>query len=58
MSVHTYAWLVPKGPVTIPRLELTSAVVAVKAAITLNEEFTYENAEHFFWTDNKLFMGI
>ena len=36
---------------------MTSAVVIVKAAITLNEEFTYENAEHFFWTDNKVVLG-
>ena len=47
----------PIKPVTIPRLELTSAVVAVKAAITLNEEFTYENTEHFFWTDSKVVLG-
>ena len=32
----------PIKPVTI------SVVVAVKEAITLSEEFTYENAEHFF----------
>ena len=47
----------PIKPVTIPRLELTSAVVAVKAAITLNKEFMYENAEHFFWTDSKVVYG-
>ena len=47
----------PIKPVTIPRLELTSAVAAVKAAITLSEEFTYENEEHFFWTDNKVVLG-
>ena len=35
---------------------MTSAVVAVKTAITLNEEFTYENAEHFFWTDSKVVL--
>ena len=36
---------------------MTSAVVAVKAAITLNEEFTYENAAHFFLTDSKVVLG-
>ena len=30
---------------------------SVKAAITQNEEFTYEKAEHFVWTDRKVVLG-
>ncbi len=47
----------PIKPITVPRLELTSAVVAVKAALTLSQEFTYKKAEHFFWTDSKVVLG-
>ena len=46
----------PINPVTILRLELLSAIVAVKEAITLNEEFTYENAEFFFGQAARLFI--
>lgn len=42
---------------TIPRLELTAAVVSVKTSNLLKEELDYSNIEEFFWTDSKVVLG-
>lgn len=46
----------PIKPVTIPRLELSAAVVSVKASLTLASDFTFQG-DHFFWTDSRVVLG-
>ena len=47
----------PLKPVTIPRLELTAALVSVKVSQTLQEELEYDQVDEFFWTDSKVVLG-
>ena len=42
---------------TIPRLELTAAVVSAKVGLMLQEELNYANLKQFFWTDSKVVLG-
>ena len=42
---------------TIPRLELTAAVVSAKVDVMLQEELNYANLKQFFWTDSKVVLG-
>lgn len=57
------ALVIGKSPVTptkvttIPRLELTAAVVSVKASNVLKEELRYADFEEFFWADSKVILG-
>ena len=41
---------------TIPRLELTAAVVSVTISNMLREELGYINVEEFFWSDSKVVL--
>lgn len=43
----------PLKPVTIPRLELTAALVSSKISYTLRKELEYEEVKETFWTDRK-----
>ena len=47
----------PTKVVTIPRLELTAAVVSAKVSSMLREELEYEDMQEFFWTDSKVVLG-
>ena len=47
----------PLKPVTIPRLELTAAVVSVRVATQLGKELRLGNVEQIFWTDSKVILG-
>ncbi|XP_054872902.1 uncharacterized protein LOC111584426 [Amphiprion ocellaris] len=47
----------PTKVTTIPRLELTAAVVAVAVSDMLKEELVYGDVEEFFWTDSKVVLG-
>ena len=51
------ATVAPIKRVTIPLLELTAAVVAVKWAQTLQFEFRYNEVQHFFISDSKVVLG-
>lgn len=44
-------------PVTVPRLELTAAVVSTKVSSFLQKELSYEDINEFFWTDSKVGLG-
>ena len=50
------ARVTPLKPVTIPRLELTAALVSVKVSQTLQEELEYDEVDEFFWTDSKVVL--
>ena len=41
---------------TIPRLELTAAVVSAKVAVMV-QELNYANMKQYFWTDSKVVLG-
>lgn len=47
----------PIKPATVPRLELSAAVLAVKASLVLDKEFGYTDAVHEFWCDSKVVLG-
>lgn len=47
----------PLKPVTVPRLELTAAVVSTKISSFLQKELSYEDINEFFWTDSKVVLG-
>lgn len=46
----------PTKLTTIPRLELTAAVVSVSVGNMLREELCYD-AKEYFWTDSKVVLG-
>ena len=48
------ARVTPLKPITIPRLELTAAVVSVRASEMLRQELRYDEIEEAFWTDSKV----
>ncbi|XP_043091452.1 uncharacterized protein LOC122341848 [Puntigrus tetrazona] len=47
----------PSKIITIPRLELTAAVVSVRMSNMLREELNLTNVDEFFWTDSKVVLG-
>ena len=47
----------PKEFVSIPRLELTAAVLSVKMACLLKKELNLGEVNHYFWTDSKVVLG-
>ena len=48
----------PIKPVTIPRLELTAAVLAVRCSVLLEREFKFEcPVKHFFYSDSTVVLG-
>lgn len=47
----------PTKITTIPRLELTAAVVSAKVAVMVQEELNYTNLKQYFWTDSKVLLG-
>ena len=49
--------VVPLKPITIPRLELSAALLSVKMGIFLDQELDYANLTHFYWTDSKVVLG-
>ena len=47
----------PLKPVTVPRLELTAAVVSTKVSSLLQKELNYQDMQEFFWTDSRVVLG-
>ena len=47
----------PLKTITIPRLELTAAVVSVRIHKLLKGELEYDNISEIFWTDSKVVLG-
>jgi len=48
----------PLKPVTVPRLELTAATVAVKVGKLLESEMQYENLTSTYWIDSRAVLGF
>ena len=55
--VMSKARVTPLKPVTVPRLELTAAVVAVRMSLLIEKELDIENAIHVFWSDSKVVLA-
>ena len=51
------ARVTPLKPVTIPRLELTAALLSVKVSTMLREELQFDNLTDVFYTDSQVFLG-
>ena len=47
----------PLKNVTIPRLELTAALVSVKVSTMLSQELDYDKVTHIYWTDSGVVLG-
>ena len=47
----------PLKAVTVPRLELTAAVVSVKVSEQLCRELDMSTTQEFFWTDSQVVLG-
>ena len=47
----------PLKAVTVPRLELTAAVVSVKVSEQLRRELDMSITQEFFWTDSQVVLG-
>ncbi|XP_076740274.1 uncharacterized protein LOC143418645 [Maylandia zebra] len=47
----------PTKVTTVPRLELSAAVVAVRISDMLKAELELEDAQEFFWTDSQVVLG-
>ena len=42
---------------TIPRLELTAAIVAVRTSDMLRNELEIQDLQEYFWTDSTVVLG-
>ncbi|KAK3102368.1 hypothetical protein FSP39_010852 [Pinctada imbricata] len=51
------ARVAPLKVVTIPRLELTAAVLSVKVSMFLKSELSFTISKEYFWTDSKVVLG-
>lgn len=51
------ACVAPTKLTTIPRLELTAAVVSVTVSNMLREQLGCANAKAYFWTDSKVVLS-
>ena len=47
----------PRKQITVPRLELTAAVISAKVAAILRRELDYEIEEETFWSDSTVVLG-
>jgi len=55
--VAAKARVAPRKVVSIPRLELTAALVAAEIGSTIKHELRYKIDEEFFWTDSQVVLG-
>ncbi len=51
------ARVAPTKIVTIPRLELTAAVISSAVSSMLKEELELKIDQEYFWTDSKVVLG-
>ena len=55
--VMSKARVAPSRPITVPRLELTAAVLAVRVSQFLCKELNVAVTEEYFWTDSRIVLG-
>ena len=49
--------VVPLEKITVPRLELTAAVVATNISKFLTKQLKLDNVESYYWTNSKVVLG-
>lgn len=49
--------ITPLKNVTVPRLELTAALVSTKVSSVLRQELDYKNVKEVLWTDSQVVLG-
>lgn len=49
--------MTPLKKITVPRLELTAAIVSVRVSEQLRRELEVEVVKEVFWTDSKVVLG-
>ena len=49
--------VVPSKPISIPRLELTAALVAAQIGSSIKEHLQLEISQEFYWTDSQVVLG-
>nr|XP_026696057.1 uncharacterized protein LOC108950930 [Ciona intestinalis]XP_026696058.1 uncharacterized protein LOC108950930 [Ciona intestinalis] len=47
----------PLKPVTVPRMELTAAVVSARMSRYLRDHIRFNDYDEYFWTDSKVVLG-
>ena len=49
--------MTPLKQITMPRMELTAALLSARISKYLHDELKYPIIEHFFWVDSKIVLG-
>lgn len=49
--------MAPLRSITIPRLELTAAVVSTRVSLSLKQGLDYQDIIEVFWTDSQVVIG-
>ncbi|XP_053398928.1 uncharacterized protein LOC128556932 [Mercenaria mercenaria] len=49
--------VIPLKPITIPRLELSAALLSIRVSLLLEQELDLESVKHFYWTDSRVVLG-
>ena len=47
----------PLKSTTVPRLELTAALLSLRVSLFLKKELEYENVQHFYWSDSAVTLA-
>ena len=55
--VMSKARVTPSKPVTVPRLELSAALISAKVGTFLADELDFKNLVQFYYTDSKVVLG-
>lgn len=56
-KIHCASRVTPSKHITVPRLELTTALLSVKISSFLKEELKFGAMPEVFWTDSEVVRG-